>query len=384
MPDNSEGTVKFFVDANSSFDSWTTSPSTEQQAWMRENYFRMQTYSSFFDERLSWYPNAWVYKDSYAIKPSWLVFSEHPEWVLRDANGSMLYIPFGCSGGICPQYAADIGNPDFRAWWIAGARSKIALGYKGIWVDDVNLIWRVSNGYGETVKPIDQRTNQEMTLQDWRKYFAEFLEELRNGLPDAEIAHNIIWYAEPTDDPYILRSIDAANYINLERGITDRGIKDGTGKHGFETFLALVDRAHAMGKNIIMDDTDDDSVADRDYELAFYFLINNGRDLIGADGDRNRMNPDSFWAGYETNLGSATGDRYRWEGLFRRDFECGMVLVNPPESPSISVSLGETLTNLEARNVSSLVIDAARGEVLTRPCQSVTRPMPPSNVQILD
>ena len=48
---------------------------------MRNNYFRMQTYSVYFDKRLSWYPNAWVYKNSYAIKSRWPVFREHPEWI---------------------------------------------------------------------------------------------------------------------------------------------------------------------------------------------------------------------------------------------------------------------------------------------------------------
>jgi len=371
-PSGEEGTVRFFVDADSSFDPWTRNPSAKQQAFMRENYFRMQTYSSYFDKRLSWYPNAWAYKNSYAIKPGWPVFREHPEWVLRDASGSMLYIPYACAEGTCPQYAADIGNPDFRAWWIAGARSKLELGYKGFWVDDVNLLWRVSNGDGEIVKPMDPRTGQQMTLEVWRRYFVEFLEELRDALPDAEIAHNFVWFAEPPDDAYILRSIDAADYIALQRGITDRGIRGGSGRFGFETFLSLVDRVHAMGKHVIMKDDDDDSVADRDYELAFYFLINNGGDLIAADGDRDRMNPNNFWSGYQIDLGAAMGERYRWRGLFRRDFECGLVLVNQPDREPVSVSLGETLIKLDGRSISAAVIGAGRGEVLTRPCQSVS------------
>ncbi|NNF40471.1 MAG: hypothetical protein HKN64_03765, partial [Woeseiaceae bacterium] len=269
----SEGVVRFFVDAKSSFDPWTRRPDKKQQAWMRKHYFRMQTYSSYFDKRLAWYPQAWVYKDAYAIKPDWPVFDEHPEWVLRDAEGKLLYLDYGCSNGTCPQYAADIGNPAFRAWWIAAARSKIDLGYAGIWVDDVNLAWRISDGHGKSVRPIDPRTGREMALHDWRRYFANFMGELREALPDIELAHNVIWYAGSTHDPFIRRQIDAADYINLERGISDRGIRGGAGKYGFETFLALIDYVHSRGKNVIMDDDDDDSVAARDYELAFYFLI---------------------------------------------------------------------------------------------------------------
>ena len=375
-----EGSVLFFVDANSSFDTWTRDPTSEQQAWMRDNYFRMQTYSSYFDRRLSWYPNAWVYKDSYAIKPDWTVLTEHPEWVLRDASGNMLYIPFACSGGACTQYAADIGNPEFRSWWIAGAVSKIELGYVGIWVDDVNLDWRISNGNGDAVKPIDPRTGQEMTLANWRRYFAEFLEELRAAIPSAEIAHNIIWYADQPDDPYILRAMRAADYINLERGITDKGIRAGSGRYGFESFLALVDRVHEMGKQVIMDDDDDNSVVDRDYELAFYLLVNDGGDLIGADGDRGRMNPANFWSGYEVQLGSAKGPRYRWKNLFRRDFDCGTVLVNQPESTTANVDLDESFVDLEGSEITAVTLGPAAGAVLVKPCEGARRPMPPEDL----
>ncbi len=363
----SEGSVRFFVDAKSNFDRWTKRPSATQQAWMRANYFRMQTYSRYFDTRLEWYPRAWVYKDSYAIKPDWRVFDEHPEWVLRDADGALLYIDYGCSDGRCPQYAADIGNPDFRAWWIRAASASIERGYAGIWVDDVNLAWRISNGDGESVKPVDPRTGRQMTLADWRRYFAVFMEELRAALPHAELAHNIIWYAGASDEPFIRRQIDAADYINLERGISDRGIRGGAGRYGFETFLALIDFVHSRGGNVIMDDDDDDSVAARNYELAFYLLINNGGDLLGADGDRKRMNPDNFWAGYHIDLGRATGPRYRWRGLFRRDFACGLVLVNQPDSPTVNVDLGGRYTDLDGRKVRVVSLRAASGEVLRSP-----------------
>jgi hypothetical protein len=375
------GTVSFFVDADSSFDTWTRAPNASQQQWMREHYSRMQAYSSYFDDRLSWFPAAWAYKDSYAIKPDMQVFDEHPEWILRDAGGSLLYIPFACSGGTCPQFAADVGNPAFRNWWIAELRATLAAGYRGVWIDDVNMEWRISDGNGDFVNPINPRTNQPMTLGEWRQDLAGFLEQIRAELPDIEIAHNIIWYAIPSDDPQILRGFAAADYLNLERGITDRGIRNGSGRFGFETFLALVDRAHAMGTKVIMDDDDDVSVAARDYELGFYFLINTGDDLLGADGDRSRMNPDSFWSGYQTNLGAAVGDRYRWNGLFRRDFECGVVLVNQPDSPTVNADLGETLQNLQGQNVSSVSILAANAEVLTRQCATTPQPNSPTDVR---
>lgn len=373
-----EGSVRFFANAKSDFDRWTKRPSRAQQAWMREHYDRMLTYSPYFDSRLAWYPNAWVYKDSYALRSNWQIFKDNPHWVLRDADGEALYIPFACSGGSCPQHAADFGNQDFRQWWIDGLRKKLDRGYIGVYIDDVNLDWRVSNGRGEHVKPIDPRTGEEMTLSDWRRYFAEFMEQIRAAFVDAEIVHNVIWYATPADDPFIARQIASADYINLERGATDDGIRGGSGKYGFESFLGFIDRIHAGGRNVILDDDDSDTLAERDYELAAYLLVNDGSDLIGADGDRRRMNPDNFWEGYEIALGSAAGPRFSVGGILRRDFECGVALLNQPDMPTRTVTIGEGFNTLAGIPVRSVVLVARTGAILTRQdCSSTAAPVRP-------
>ncbi|MGD2045224.1 MAG: putative glycoside hydrolase [Gemmatimonadota bacterium] len=361
--------VKFFVDASSGFDRWTRSPTAEEQAWMREHYFRMQTYAGHFDSRLSWYPNAWVYKDSYAIYDDSYVRTEHPDWILRDPDGNELFIPYGCSGGSCPQYAADVGNPEFRSWWIDDLGKTLDAGYLGVWVDDVNLQWRVGDGDGDDVIPLDPRTGAVMTLTDWRRYFAEFMEEIRDAFPEIEIAHNIIWYAQPPDDPSIERQLRAADFINLERGATDSGIRGGDGTYGYETFLGFIDRMHRMGNDVVLDDDDSDTEAEWIYELATYFLIKSGDDMIGADGDRSRMNPDNFWEGYDVRMGDAQGERYQTGGLFRRDYSCGVVVLNQPDQPTRSLDLGEAFKLLGSggTSVSSVTLDATRAAILVRP-----------------
>ena len=367
---HSEGNVKFFVDAKSNFDRWTKSPTKADRAWMRENYYRMQTYSPYFDRRLDWYQDAWVYKDAYALKPGWSITREHPEWVLRDGGGNMLYIPYACSGGTCSQYAADLGNIEFRNWWLGALADVMSAGYIGVWVDDVNLKWKVGNGDKKFVNPIDPRTGAEMTYANYQRYFAEFMEDIRSRFPNAEIAHNAIWSTKAADgnDQYLERQVLAADYINLERGVTDNGIKGGTGRYGFETLLNYIDWVHDLGRNVIMDDDDSTSAQERDLELAVYFLINNGGDMLSADGDRDRMNPDNFWSGYLTNIGDALGDRYKVGGVFRRDFTCGVVVVNQPQQRARTVDLGESMQDLDGNLVDSVTLGESEGEVLVRAC----------------
>src|SRR5262249_49154401 len=127
----SPGTVRFARAAESSFAPFVDAPSASQSQWMRDHYWRMRTYPPYFDSRLTWYPNAWFYKDSEVVYTSDPTATTHPEYILKDAAGHKLYNPFGCSGGTCPQYAGDIGSPAFRAWWIADAKASYAKGYRG-------------------------------------------------------------------------------------------------------------------------------------------------------------------------------------------------------------------------------------------------------------
>ncbi len=363
-----EGLVRFYNIANSDFDIYSKNPSSEQQAWMRQKFTRMQTYSPYFDRRLAWYPAAWFYKDSYALKPDWPEYVAHPEWLLRDAQGTELYIPWGCKNGRCPQFAADFGNPAFRAHWIKQAQEKIALGYRGIWIDDVNLRWRVGDGWGQHQKPIDPRTGRAMTLGDWRRYFAEFMEAVREALPGIEIAHNLIWYAGPFDDPSILRQIDAADFINLERGASDPGLKRGNGEFGFERFLAFIDLVHARGKAVILMDYGN-SQKHREFGLAAWFLINSGRDLISSNQLR-WTSPGSFWPGYELNLGHASGPRVVWRGLLRRDFDCGMVLLNQPGAPARALAMPRGYRRIDQRAAGSFLLGGGEAAVILRGCGS--------------
>ena len=80
------------------------------------------------------------------------------------------------------------------------------------------------------------------------------------------------------------------------------------------------------------------------------------------------MNPDNFWPGYQIDLGSPLGLRYVEDGVFRRDFECGVVLVNQPGAPRTTVNLGEFMVDLEGNAVTSVTLGAFEGEVLRAAC----------------
>ncbi|HZO57845.1 MAG TPA: NPCBM/NEW2 domain-containing protein [Bryobacteraceae bacterium] len=367
------GRVRYTKRQDPTFNRYTDNPTLAQQQWMVQHIWRLGTYSPYFDNKLSWFPNAWLYLDLYAIPKNSPLITQHPEWILKDAAGNRMYIPWECSGGTCPQYAGNIASQAFRNWWIADARAKLSKGYKGMWLDDVNMMFRVSNGYQVEQPPIDTNTGALMTYDNWRRYVAEFVEQINRDLSGYEILHNSIWFAGPAGirdrDPYVQRQIAAADYINCERGVTDAGLTGGTGEWSLDAFLDFVDRVHAAGKAVIFDDYFPPNM---EYTLASYFLISRDRDAMGDLS----TTPDNWYPGYDIQLGTPTNSRYTWNNLMRRDFSGGFVLVNEPGAPTRTVTLPGTFLTVSGARVTSVSIPAKSGVVLRN--DGAPPPPPPS------
>ena len=245
------------------FDRYTDSPTPALQQWMRDRFFRMIVHSPYFDQRTQWYSGGILYIDAYAVYPRLTggvnIPQDHPEWILRDVYDNPLYIPWGCdaSAHTCPQYAGDFTNGDYQQWWVDRARNLLGRAtHRGLWIDDVNMDFRVGNGDGRMIYPMDRKTGQPMTQQNWRRYMAEFMEKVRRDLPDVEITHNAIWFAgggNRDEDEFIRRQIMAADYIDIEHGVNDRGLSGGDGFFSWRSMLDYIDRVNSMGRHVILD-----------------------------------------------------------------------------------------------------------------------------------
>lgn len=355
--DPNPGCVHFAMRTDSNFDVYTNNPST-YKTWLNSHFWRMQTSAGYFDGKLSWFPNAWAYVDAYAVYPSSDILSKHPDWLLHDQQGNAMFIPWGCSNGKCPQYAADISNQDYRDWWIQRASGILATGYKGLWIDDVNLVMQVGDGNGHVTAPIDRATGLPMTTQAWEKYFADFMTQVRKAFPNAEILHNSIWYAGSGargSDPYVQQEIKAANWINRERGASDNGITGDNGQWSIQELFRFIDTVHSLGAHINLEEF----TLNGEYAVAAYFLVSNGMDAFGAS-----VSPTNWPAALDVTLGNPQGPRYSWNGLIRRDFENGMVLLNPPGKPAVTATVDGSYVDSNGSTVSNVTLDGKQGIVL--------------------
>ncbi len=245
--------MRFVKRMTPSFDPYVTNPSPERVSWLNRKLWRTEVFTPFFDSRTAFYGNGWLYSDPLRDLQRQRRRRAAPRLDPQGPAGRKLFIPWGCRNGSCPQYAADITNPDYRAFWIANLTRNLAKGYRGAWIDDVNLEFRIGTGDGAFAAPYSASLGRTMSATDWRRSMAEFTEQIRAAVPASkEILHNAIWYAAQDNgrdaDPYVQREIAAADYINIERGFNDDGLTGGNGDWSLRALQQLHRPVHSKGK----------------------------------------------------------------------------------------------------------------------------------------
>ncbi len=363
----SAGKSHLFHQAGSSFDRWT-GRGAGCASYYAGRYSRLQMFSPYADSCARQYGGALGYADVQAIYKHRRGAPITPRWVLKDAGGHRLFVRFGCGGGTCPMFAADIGSRAFQDHYIAQVRRWSPL-YRGIFIDDVNWHVNVGNRHGGFVRPIDRRTGRPMTERNWRRYMADFLERIKAAFPAKERMVNTVWWrhASSLDDPDVRRGVLAATDFEIERGTADT-----FGPEPFAGLLAYVDRLHQLGLGVNLDSTQG-TRARAEFEMAAYFLISTGRDMYSTgfrscpeNTGRNGCS-GAWWGAYATDLGTPAGHAFlRSNGVYERDFQQGLVLLNPPGAPARTISFTPRIyRNLDGVLVTSVTLGGGQAAVLT-------------------
>ncbi|HET6547256.1 MAG TPA: putative glycoside hydrolase, partial [Solirubrobacter sp.] len=285
-------------------------------------------------------PAAWAHRSAYALSAA--DAAAHPEWVLGDAAGDAL--------SVGSSYAADVGDPAYRAWWIDRAAAAVG-GTRGLYIDDVTMERRFSG----TAR--DPRTGSNLSESAWQRYMADFMVAVRGALPSTEIVHEVVWTAWGWN---VRRELAAADAVALERGFRDPAI---TGPWEFHAFLAFVEARQAAGQDVVLG-----AGPGQSYTLATYLLADRGAASLATT---------DAWTGYGARLGAPAGSRYGWSGVWRRDFADGMVLVNPPGAAARTLRVGAGYRELAGAARATVTLPPGSGAVLARMPVAPPQPPPP-------
>jgi hypothetical protein len=373
--------VRLFREGDTSFERWVFARDCNRSLG---RYARMRLYAPFADKCVDrgGYRGGLVYSDVQAVYPGQTTIRRRDarrtrkakrklrRYVLRDRRGRALYVPFGCNGHTCPQYAADIGSPGWRAYEIRRLRRALRHRYKGIFLDDVNFNVNVSRGSGAPAGPIDPRTRRPMTPDAWQAYMAGFVRQVRAAFPKRELMVNTIWWKPESslDDPDVRAALAAASHVELERGTEDvfRG-------QSYPGLLGVMDRLHALGIGFNLDGYLSDTRSRAEFELGTYFLTSDGRDSVNAEygscptSEGRSPCREDFWKGYRVHLGAPLGARAtRSDGLLERRFAKGLVLVNPPGAPRRQVRLDTLYTDLDGTLRLFATLDGGQALILRK------------------
>ena len=358
-----EGRVRYFEKMESTFDKFAATQTGKDFA--NAHYKGGLIYYPRGDSSYIWYRGeGFFYRNSYGLAVTGDDSGLGLSVVLKSATGQPCYLPDRF------RYAGDAGNPAFRTTMINHIKGRLHDNawpqYDGVYLDDVNLDMNAAMVCDGGGGPMDSRTGQPMTADNWKRYMVEYLEQIRASTGE-KIFHNTVSYSVfPYSDLLLVRSIKAANYIEMEFAFADGGLNNNGSddKYSWQAKMDWIDFVHSNGADLLHQNYwhgDDNLTAQQEkFGLAMYLLTSNGNDFFATyDGDH----PDNWNSAHDLDLGSATNGRYLWNGLLRRDFTGGFAVVNPIGSTTKTVSLGGSYNNLSGAAITSLTLNARNAEI---------------------
>jgi len=266
-------------------------------------------------------------------------WKEHETWFLHDGNGARVRVRMDKYHDALSRYAMNVAEPGYQEYLGEKVSRMFEAGYDGVQLDNVETDYSyrpLQVGRFMSALPV------EMTAEKWYAGELAMLRTIRQsatsaGHADREIIFNHMRAGEPERALEYLSAVEGANAETW----MDVKVQPG-GKWGWKARFDVARSAALAGKrtNLLCAAT-----ALGPEEALFDFASY----LMTIVSDRN-----TFWYGrpyrpeempwypfYDVRLGQPTTNPYAVAGsaAYRRDFERGVVLVNPMDGP-VTVDLG--------------------------------------------
>ena len=322
------------LDASSYFDRFGPASNGEFVPWINEHISLLKAYPTFGD----WYP----------ARTTVPVIGAHDVYTAFTHEGT---IPL---------------TPAVRSEYVAAVERDKTVGYAGTFMDDINF-------QGGNKPPPEVQSEA-----SYRSELANLIEAVRAALgPSAPIEINSqyhdIWPLMKVKEPEVERALSQVNTVTKEFGV---GINSGIDTAAdYKEFTEYVASLHQKGLHFVMAG-DEKTVPGEEYNLATYFLVNDGGDYINQPEE----SPENWWPGNDIDLGSATSNGERTaSGLWKREFTDGVVYTVEPggESQTIHAPAGKHWLDVEGKEVSEVTLAPETGAVLRHALEAPVPPIGP-------
>ncbi|HEY2600288.1 MAG TPA: putative glycoside hydrolase [Thermoleophilaceae bacterium] len=281
--------------------------------------------------------------------------ARHPGWFLRGRRGRPLIFKDYPTSRLM-----DVGN---RSYQDAGAarviRTATAAGFDGVFLDDANasLRWVLAGGSAACVTY--------PTTPQWQSAVYSFLSNVGPQLRRAGLLA-VANIGGSTITPGLWEQWNGPLDGAMEESFTNGGAGPDTLANGqWQGKLSHAVWSEEHGK-IGLDHAVTSKRRGARYGLATMLLAAGGENLFSASTDYSH---EVWWPDYAIAgaLGSPLG-RYRVlpNGVYRRDFANGVVLVNPGARATRVVRLGGTYSGSGLRRVTRVSLAPASGVVLAK------------------
>jgi hypothetical protein len=243
-----------------------------------------------------------------------MIDQQHPDWFLLDQNGNRI--------GDEDTYFMDPGNEGFRAFWLERARElQETHGWENIFLDNVEASRAKMVRDDEPLARYPDDASYQQAVEGFLAYIRQNYFEPRGKAMYA----NIVSVDEYDAWVSYLEYLDG---VMIESFATDWD-EGYPSRKDWEDQMQRTQSALAQGKTMILvAQGEQDDLDLQNFAFASYLLIADGNTYFRyAHSDSYR----EYWLyeNYEYDLGAPVGERYKYRGGWRRDFEKGYVIVKP-------------------------------------------------------
>jgi hypothetical protein len=327
----------------------------------------------------------------------WSTVNAHEDWFMHNASGERLH------NSTWDWYQMDVTNSEWRQYWLSsvianlrtdGAQAVFADGFTagigGFWYDQYDERFAGTNAANPAA------WSDGVTWLDRLNDFAGYVESGLGGTPEQ-------FSFIPNLDAMV------TGWANPDTSQLDGAFLEGFGEwgpaylHGSASDWTLsMNRALAMssaGKIVIMQPsllgTPDSATGQlqRGFDLGTDLLLQGEHTYLNMLAPGGSATGAYYYPEYSIDIGPAVTptatavSQYAWQGVYRRDFQNGLVLVNPTNA-SVTIDLGQTYERVTGSGGGALTassLDASGnyigGSLTQTAVTSVT--LPPGSAAIL-